>query len=125
MKWLIVFGSCLLSTQTLAECASRVSTYTEGDKIVSTNSVVICLDGAKLKLKPRPQVGDSVLENELPRIPQEELDKQKAPLFFTHKGSKCRLFRERYMHNAKLTSAYGVLCQLDPNSDFWQVIDKW
>ena len=125
MRYLVAYLFVLISTYAHAECASRVSTVTEGDTVVSTHSVVICQDGHSIKLNPRYKVGDSVLENELPKIPQEELDRQKAPAYFKHQGSKCRLFRERYMLQAKVTSSYGVLCQLDPNSDFWQIVDKW
>ena len=125
MKYTLALALILATGSAYAGCASRVSTNVEGDQVVSTNTVVVCQDGSKPVIKPRPQVGDSILENEVPRIPQEELDAQKAPLWFKHKGSKCRLFRERYMLNAKLVSAYGTLCQLDPNSDYWQVVDKW
>ena len=115
----------LFTVQAHAECASRLSTVVENEAVVSTHTVVVCVDGAKVKLNQKYKVGDSILENEVPRIPKEELDKQKVPEFFKHKGSKCRLFRERYMLEAKMTSSYGVLCQLDPNNELWNIVDKW
>lgn len=119
LKYLI-FLALLPGQMALAECRSKMATTTEGDTVVSTNSVVICADGPVVPEIPKSiKIGDVVLENELAKVPEVKVQ------YFTYKHAKCRLFREVYMWNNKLRNAHGVICQTNSTDNVWQVVDKW
>jgi hypothetical protein len=116
---ILILVSLFASQIAWAGCTSRIATAVEGDEVVSTNTVVICSDGEQPKLRPNVKIGDRVFENELPKLSNQKNE------YFTYYRSRCRLFREKYMLNEKFQLAYGVICQLDERSEFWQVVDKW
>jgi len=121
MKNKILLLSLLFASQIAwAGCTSRMSTATEGDTVVSTNTVVVCSDGqAEIPIKKSVHIGDQVFENELEKVTDVK------PAYFTYKYSKCRLFRERVMIRNRLEVLHGVICKIDKDSEFWQVVDKW
>ena len=110
----------VVSSSAWAGCASKTATSVEGDVVVSTNTVVVCANGqADLPVKRVVKIGDEVFENELLKVPKQ------SQVYFEHRNMRCRMFEERYILNDKLRVSNGVICHLDENSEFWQVIDKW
>jgi hypothetical protein len=111
----LVASSNVLAT----ECVSKVATSVEGDVVVSTNTIVVCATGSAQLPKPKKivKIGDQVFENELLKLGDTN--------FFKHKGMECRMFRELYMLDTKLREAQGVICHIEEQSEFWQVVDKW
>jgi hypothetical protein len=80
-----------------------------------TESVTVCAEGSG---KPKKvSIGDSILENEVGR--------SKVDKYFKHKGTKCRMFEERYAQDRHLRVYYGVICQTDDSGTNWIVVDKW
>jgi hypothetical protein len=110
----------LASSNVWAGCASKTATSVEGDVVVSTNTVIVCANGqADIPVKRIVQIGDEVFENELLKVSKQ------SRVYFEYKNMRCRMFEERYVLNEKLRISNGVICHLDENSEFWQVVDKW
>jgi len=119
MKYLLLIG-LLISNVAAAECVSKMATTTQNDEVISTSTVVVCADGkVPPKIEKRIQIGDTVLEEELPKVPEIK------PAYFQYNHSKCRLFREKYVYQNKLRVNHGVVCQTDEKENVWQVVDKW
>jgi len=86
---------------------------------VTGESVTVCGDQETptLKINYRPvKIGDLVLENELPRVPD-------YPNVFEWNKTQCRLFRERYTLRGKFRVTQGAICKTDQQE--WTVVDKW
>jgi len=116
---ILILASLLASQYSWAGCTSRIATAVEGEEVVSTNTVVVCSDGEQPKLRTSVKIGERVFENELPKLKNQKNE------YFNYHRTKCRLFREKYMLNDKFQLSYGVICHLDEQSEFWQVVDKW
>jgi hypothetical protein len=102
------------------ECQSRMSvTLDKDDETVSSNALTVCGKTNPLEQEPKVQIGETVFETDLPKVNEIQ------PVYFKHRHSTCRLFRERYMLNNVLEVNHGVICQTDPNMDTWSVVDKW
>jgi hypothetical protein len=80
-----------------------------------TETITVCREDRTATVTPA-KIGKVVMENELGRV-------DNTPDYFKYKNSKCRLFRERYVHKNSLRVTHGVICQVD-NED-WIVVDKW
>lgn len=101
------------------ECQSRMSVTIDGEETVSSNTLTVCGKTNPLEEQPKVKIGETIFEMDLPQVPEIQ------PVYFKHRHSKCRLFRERYMLNNVLEVNHGVVCQTDPNMDTWSVVDKW
>jgi hypothetical protein len=101
------------------DCQSRMSITLDGEETVSSNALTVCGKTNPLEEQPKVQIGETVFETDLPQVPEIK------PVYFKHRHSNCRLFRERYMLNNVLEVNHGVICQTDPNMDTWSVVDKW
>jgi hypothetical protein len=101
------------------DCQSRMSIALEGEETVSSNALTVCGKTNPLEEEPKVKIGETVFETDLHQVPEIQ------PIYFKHRHSKCRLFRERYMLNNVLQVNHGVVCQTDPNMDTWSVVDKW
>lgn len=101
------------------DCQSRMSVTLEGEETVSSNTLTVCGKTNPLEEQPKVKIGETVFETDLTQVPEIQ------PVYFKHRHSTCRLFRERYMLNNVLEVNHGVVCQTDPNMDIWQVLDKW
>jgi hypothetical protein len=101
------------------DCQSRQSIALAKDEVVSSNTLTVCGRKADMELEPKVKIGETVFEDDLQTVPEIK------PIYFKHRHSKCRLFRERYMFQNVLQVNHGVVCQIDPDMDTWQVIDKW
>jgi hypothetical protein len=101
------------------DCQSRMSVSLAKDEVVSSNALTVCGRSADLELEPKVKIGETVFEDDL------QIVSEIKPTYFKHRHSKCRLFRERYMYQNVLQVNHGVVCQIDPDMDTWQVVDKW
>ena len=101
------------------DCQSRMSITLEGEETVSSNALTVCGKANPLEEEPKVKIGEIVFETDLQQVSEIQ------PIYFKHRHSKCRLFRERYMLNNVLEVNHGVVCQTDPNMDTWSVVDKW
>jgi hypothetical protein len=102
------------------DCQSRMSvTLDKDDETVSANTLTVCGKTNPLEEEPKVKIGETVFETDLPKVNEIQ------PVYFKHRHSTCRLFRERYMMNNVLEVNHGVVCQTDPNMDTWSVVDKW
>lgn len=102
------------------DCQSRMSiTLDKDEETVSSNALTVCGRANPLEEQPKVRIGESVFETDLQPVTEIQ------PVYFKHRHSTCRLFRERYMLNNVLEVNHGVICQTDPNMDNWQVLDKW
>jgi len=102
------------------DCQSRMSvTLDKDDETVSSNALTVCGRNNPLEEEPKVQIGETVFETDLQQVPEIK------PVYFKHRHSTCRLFRERYMMNNVLQVNHGVVCQTNPNMDTWSVVDKW
>lgn len=102
------------------DCQSRMSvTLDKEDETVSSTALTVCGRNNPLEEEPKVQIGETVFETDLQQVPEIN------PVYFKHRHSTCRLFRERYMLNNVLQVNHGVVCQTNPNMDTWSVVDKW
>lgn len=102
------------------DCQSRISvTVDKDEEEVSANTLTVCGRANPLEEQPKVKIGETVFEMDLPKVTEIQ------PVYFKHRHSTCRLFRERYMLNNVLEVNHGVICQTDPQLDNWQVLDKW
>lgn len=102
------------------ECQSRMSvTLDKDEEQVSANTLTVCGQRNPLEEQPKVRIGETVFETDLETVPEIK------PIYFKHRHSKCRLFRERYMMYNVLQVNHGVTCQTDPTLDSWSVVDKW
>jgi len=102
-----------------AVVASREQLLSKLGGKVTGESITVCGDAEvpTLKMNYRPvKIGDLVLENELPRVPE-------YPNMFIWNKSQCRLFRERYTMAGKFRVTQGTMCKTDQQQ--WAVVDKW
>jgi hypothetical protein len=80
-----------------------------------TEATMICSDGEPVKTSIK--IGDTILESEVGINP-------KLKSYWPYKDySKCRVFKERYVHNKAQVEYNGVICQKADNN--WLVVDKW
>jgi hypothetical protein len=79
-----------------------------------TEVMTVCKEGQPKEYRPFRK-GDQGLENEFGYVAEQKK-------YFTHNGTKCRFFRERY-NNGQLRIAKGVICQTD--NELWTVVDKY
>ena len=101
------------------DCQSRISVTVDGESEVSSNALTVCGKASLLEEQPKVAIGETVFETDLAQVPEIN------PVYFKHRHSKCRLFRERYMFGNVLQVNHGIICQIEPNMATWQVVDKW
>lgn len=82
-----------------------------------TEAINSCAEGRLDEFKP-VKIGQSILENDVLPVPG-------ITKYWNYNNTKCRLFRERYGKNGKLTVNHGVICQTDSIKQNWIVVDKW
>jgi len=85
-----------------------------------SEAVTVCKEGerevtgALLKIAK----GEVILENEVHKDPA-------RPKYFSHKGAKCRFFREAMTARGDISVNHGVICQIADSDTNWLIVDKW
>lgn len=88
-------------------------------EMIKSDQQMVCSDLPDIRVRP-VRVGELIWESEtdLHRHPDERKH-------FMYKNTKCRMFTERAAEDGNLQTYQGIICQEDPKSMKWRVIDKY
>ena len=124
MAWYVAYGDytglATVGTEELCvnavEIAARQFLASKEAKLMYSDQQMVCSDEAPIKVK-------SVQKGDVIKLSEVILNPNKPD--FAYKGAQCKWFVETTTKGNDLYQWNGVVCRLNPNTDDWNVVDRF